>query len=243
LVGLPSGRTCNPVVVTIWIFCLGIFKLGIVSSSGQQPVNYLGQARPENAIKSEYSFRKAWHDSLNFYTKYVRETSNMKNDHPYITAFNMYYNKHYPKLGKLQKGSAYCSTSGIYTAAKAAMTFPGVNALAYSWRQKTKLVFYPAMLKGNSRRKPDIKLMDAVILNFSHVEFVGVDFQGSLNFDEKGIYTMACNTRGGKKRLEGCYASIFRPWSLVAGIYNHVGPWYLETVYKPKRQLAPIYKK
>ena len=202
------------------------------------PLRVLDYARTDKEggnkemVRSEYSYRRAWYDTLNFYTKFVRESGNMRNDHIYITRFNMYYNRVYPKLGKLEKTSSYCSTCGIYTAAKAAMTFPGVNALAYSWRQKKRLVFYPAMLKGNSRRKPDIKLMDAVILNFSHVEYVGLDFTGKVYYDEKGIYTVACNTRGGKKRIEGCYASIFRPWSLVSGIYNHVGPWYEENVFK-----------
>ncbi len=170
---------------------------------------------------SEYHFRKAWFDSLSLYTN-IRERCDLCNDHPSIIKFN--------KHSGIYLKSSYCSTSGIYTAFLAGMKFPKVTPMAYSWRQSDKLVFYPAMLRGNNRRKPDIKLMDAVIFTFSHVEFVSTDPQGIVFYDEKGIWTTGCNTKGGGNRAQGCYQYIFRPWKLVYSVYNHVGPWYQKNI-------------
>jgi len=211
--GLAATHTLAKALVIICLLGIGICGFGVQPSCGQQSIA---------SAKSEYSYRKAWFDSLNIYARRVRESCDLCNDHPDILRFNRHL--------KINLKAQYCSSAGIYSAFLAGMKFDKVSAMAYSWRQQDKLVFYPAMLKGNSRRKPDIRLMDAVIMTFSHVEYASLEPNRVITYDDDGIYTIGCNTKGGKNRVQGCYNLIKRPWKLVYAVYNHVTPWYTKNV-------------
>lgn len=146
------------------------------------------------------------------YSKVVREPlkKGMGNSHWAITRFNRYIS--------IDKRSPYCSTFGIYCWGVNGIRFNAVNGMAYSWKRKDMLVWHRGLLAIDRNLWPKISRMDAVVCTWSHVEF----YSGMNGME--GIITVAGNTRGGKNRGEGVYYPVYRPWYMVAGIYNHLTP-------------------
>lgn len=65
--------------------------------------------------------------------------------------------------------------------------------------------------------------MQAVVFTWSHVEFTAPNRPDGyeVTFSQYGVTTIAGNTRGGKKRAEGVWYPIYRPFAFVTGIYDH----------------------
>jgi hypothetical protein len=191
--------------------CLNIIILGTQPSWGQV-------AKPK--FKTEYEARKAVFDTAVYYSKIVREPSGkgMSNSHWAITKFN--------GTMKINPRSAYCSTFGIYCYQANGFKMPGINGMAYSWRKKETLVWHRGLLQIDRNLWPRIQLMDAVVCTWSHVEFVGLRNNGFVGFETNGITTVAGNTKGGLNRGEGVYFPVYRPFTLISGIYNNFTPLY-----------------
>jgi hypothetical protein len=183
------------------VFGLYLTVFGIVPLYGQ--------------IVTEAKIRKAVFDTAVYYSKIVREPfgKGMGNSHFAITKFNL-------GIG-IDRRSPYCSTFGIFCWNANAVKFAGVNGMAYSWKQKNRLIWHRGYLAIDQELWPKIKLMDAVVCTWSHVEFVG-----DVNYTEFRIRTVAGNTRGGQKRGEGVYYPIDRGWNYIFGIYDHFTPYY-----------------
>ena len=145
----------------------------------------------------------------------------MNNKHWAIARFNA--------LLKIPPTSPYCSSFGIYCYRVNGYNLPGVNGMAYSWRKSALLVWHRGLLQIDRELWPRVSLMDAVVCTWSHVEFIGHNGDGSVGYGLDGITTIAGNTRGGKNRGEGVYFPIYRPYWMVAGIYNHFTPFYVKS--------------
>ncbi len=166
-------------------------------------------------IVLEKAARKAVFDTAFFYSKIVREPykKGMNNKHWAIARFNASL--------KIPPTSSYCSSFGVFCFRSNGFYLPGVNGRAYSWKQPQNLVWHRGLLAIDRELWPQIRLMDAVVVTWSHVEFIG-----SASFGQNGITTIGGNTRGGKERGEGVYFPIYRPFQLVAGIYNPFTPYF-----------------
>ena len=152
----------------------------------------------------------------------------MNNKHWAIARFNK-------KLG-IAYNSPYCSSFGVYCWAVNGVKFTGVNGTAYSWRKPSKMLWHRGFLGIDESLWPRIQVMDAVVCNWSHVEFVAPMNTNSMtvSFDGNGIITIAGNTRGGKNRGEGVYYPIYRPISFILGVYNWFTPYYIENLKTKK---------
>ena len=194
-------------MAVICLCCFNIIVLGNLSTWGQIKL-------------PEKDARKAVFDTAVYYSKIVREPykKGMNNQHWAITKFNLAL--------KIPATSPYCSTFGIFCFRSNGFFLPGINGMAYSWRKPPLLVWHRGLLAIDKELWPKINLMDAVVCTWSHVEFIGQQSNGTVNYELNGITTIAGNTRGGKNRGEGVYFPIFRPFQLVSGIYNHFTPYY-----------------
>jgi hypothetical protein len=189
---------------------LNIGLFGLVPSGGQQL-----------KFKTETELRKAAFDTAVYYSKVVREPlkKGMNNKHPAIAKFN--------KAAKVPATSPYCSTFGMYCFSSNGVLFPSINGMAYSWKQSKKLVWHRGLLGIDQRLWPKVSLMDAVVSTWSHVEFAAPNENGgNVGYLKYGITVVGGNTRGGVNRGEGVYYPIYRPFTLISGIYNHVTPYW-----------------
>jgi hypothetical protein len=168
-------------------------------------------------LKTEEEYRKAAFDTLVKYSKTVRETGK-NNVHPAISMFNK-------PLG-IPLNSPYCSTCGIYFWKSVGVKFPGVDGRAYSWRKPKLLIWHRGFLAIDKKYWPQVKYMDAVICTWSHVEYTAMDNWSDYS---TGLITGGCNTKGGRK-VEGVYHPIYRPWSMILGIYDHFTPYYQQNL-------------
>ena len=154
----------------------------------------------------ESRVRKAIFDTLRTYANVTIEIG--WNRHPNIIRFN--------KAAKIGLTQPYCASYLLYGYHANMIFLPLVTPSAYSWKKRNRLVFYPAMLKDLEQAKQRLKLMDVVVMTWSHVEgYVDIDIK------RREIITIAGNTRGGR-RTEGCYYPIRRNLLYIHGIYNHI---------------------
>lgn len=164
-----------------------------------------------SAQVNEVLVRRAVFDTLNYYAQLPTVERTGRNDHWAIHRFT-----------KKQKGIAgrpWCSDFQLYGYHSNFLFIPGVNGTAYSWRKNKRLVFWPAMLKDMDRVKRSVRMMDMIVFSFSHVEgFIELDPRGL------GVYSIGGNTKGGRNR-EGAYYPIFRRWSFIPSIYDHITPY------------------
>ena len=156
----------------------------------------------------ELELRNAIFDTLRYYTNFTVEQTG-KNDHWAIYRFN--------KLQKGAKGRAWCSDFILYGYHKNGVYPPLVTGVAYSWKKKKTLVYWPAMGVDVRRIKQLVNMMDVVVFTWSHVE-------GYTDCNILGPITIGGNTKGYRPK-EGAYYPIHRRWRDVRGIYNHVTPW------------------
>jgi hypothetical protein len=161
----------------------------------------LGQIEPR--------IRKAIFDTLFVYANVTTEMG--WNKHPNISRFNRNL-----KLGLTQP---YCSSYILYGYHQSGIYPPLVTAVAYSWRKKANLIFWPAMMNDKERVKRLLQQMDIVVFTWSHVEAYH-----DIDFARNEIITIAGNTRGGRK-TEGVYFPVRRNIRYVLGIYNHITPY------------------
>lgn len=174
-------------------------------------LSIIGYSYESSAQINEFDIRQNILDTLRYYTTVVVESPKQSNSHWAITRFN--------KNAKRTKHEPYCSSFLLYGYNKNNVFPPKVNAVAYSWRQGKRLIFYPAMLKDPERAKRALQLMDVVVMTWSHVEgFTDIDLK------RREITTIAGNTKGGRN-VEGCYYPIRRNLRYVMGIYNHITPF------------------
>jgi hypothetical protein len=157
----------------------------------------------------EPRIRKAIFDTLFVYANVTTELS--WNKHPNISKFNRNL-----KLGLTQP---YCSSYLLYGYHQCGIYPPLVTGVAYSWRKKANIVFWPAMIRDEERVKRVLQQMDVVVMTWSHVEGYH-----SIDFKRNEITNIAGNTRGGRK-TEGVYFPVNRNIRYVLGIYNFITPY------------------
>jgi len=163
----------------------------------------------ESRGQVEAKVRQAIFDTLQKYANVTVERG--WNKHPNIYKFN--------RNIKLSIYQPYCSSFILYGYHKNGIFPPLVTGVAYSWKKKANLIFYPAMMNDPERVKRLLQQMDVVVFTWSHVEaYKDIDFR------RNEIITIAGNTKGGRK-VEGCYYPIPRNIRYVLGIYNHITPY------------------
>jgi hypothetical protein len=166
----------------------------------------LGQVRTEQQI------RRAVLDTAIYYSKLVRETPGVYNKHWAIARFN--------KPLKIPLNSPYCSSFGVYCFTVNGVKMPGIDGRAYSWRSAKRMVWHRGFLALDRSLWPRLQLMDAVVMTWSHVEFVG-----RVEYGDYGVVNVAANAKAGGK-IEGVWYPVYRDFNFISGIYNNFTPFY-----------------